>query len=107
MVELLDLEGHGHPVLLSATIGRDAEGLSVEEVGGVEEHLVHALTVLAFQPCHPVALTGDVTRTLAAALEVAAAGTPPPPQVLVHLAERRDRDRQGRRGTRARGGEPA
>src|SRR5262249_62255558 len=91
----------------SATIGHGAEGDSVQEVGGVEEHLVHALTVLALEPRHPVALPRDVTRTLAAALEIAAAGTPPPSQVLVHLAEGRHRDRQGRRGTGARGGEPA
>src|SRR5215472_7180036 len=79
----------------------------MEHVGGVEEHLLHALALLAGEPGDPEALRRDLARAFPAALEIAAAGTPAAGEVLVDLGVRPDRDCALRRRAGARrGGAP-
>jgi hypothetical protein len=64
----------------------------VEEIGGVEEHLLDALAVLTAEPCHPESLASQLARALSTTLEVAAARAATMPQMVVHLTEGGHRD---------------
>src|SRR5262249_55170599 len=78
---------------------------SVQQVGGVEEHLLDALALLTSEPRHTKPLTRQLTGTLSATLEIPAAGAATMSEMIVHLAERGHRDGERRRRSGSRPGE--
>src|SRR5215475_3329913 len=71
---------------------------SVQEVGGVEKHLLDALALLTSEPCHTESLTLQLARALSPTFEIPAAGAATMSEMVVDLAERGHRD--GERGRR-------